>query len=384
MSEQKRKQREEIIVSAKGQVASAPTKNKAQYLNLPPAIQLFSPTPGVNYVAAFLPWRAGKTHPQVMFSGAYQIKPGDWVTNRFLSVHKRQGPNEENFLCNGDLGKACYVCERFGKVKNSQPPRGTPESKKYWNEVMMPLKPSDRELFFIHLLEGEGSENKKNLFLWDESPFLFGDAFRKLFTRRPGYDNYASPGKSGMNVSFSPVKVEKGDYEYVSCAEGIIMDKREEPLPDWLWDTIEKVCIDNYIKEAPYELMKSFYIGNGESTSAKSSTTVSVPKKKDEEVEENVDDDAMPAGLEVVDDNAPVFDDGATLPEEKEEEETTEEEEDDGVEEVTEEVTVEEEPEAEPEPPPPPVTRKPATKPATKPAATKPAATAANKPKTKK
>lgn len=226
-------------ITAQDMLDHAPSNNKKAYLKLPSdgSVKLFTPKATQQYKAIFVPWRAGKNNPAK--------KEGLWVTNRYLSVHRGMGPNEEMVLCpRMTAGKKCPQCEDFSARQQRQ---------EAW-ESIKDLRPKNRELFLLHLLN---DRDPKNLFIWDESCFLFGDGFRQTMSRRPRYKDFADLD-DGLVIDFEgkEKKMGSGGGVCIDCTQGILFDEREYDLPDWLIEVAETICVDDFVTLHSYEKIK--------------------------------------------------------------------------------------------------------------------------------
>lgn len=227
--------RERKVITAQGMLDAQPTGAKA-YLKLKEGLKLFVPNKGQSYKLIFLAWKAGKLNNTVE-------KKGDYATNRFIAVHQRVGAGDESFLCPARYGRPCAVCQHFGKLKA----QGAD-----WDKVLRHLKAKDREVWFVHDTE---AKDKKNLLVWDESVHLFGNAFRATFSKREAWMAFADP-EHGCVVE---VEAREKKIEQSSCidfTQGIIIEKRAKPLPEFLLAAMDRYCIDDCVVETPYEQVK--------------------------------------------------------------------------------------------------------------------------------
>lgn len=223
------------VISAQNMLDHAPTKGGKSYLKLPEGLKYFLPAEGRTYQLVFLPWKAGR--------GNYAAK-GEWTTNRFFYTHRGIGPNDETFVCSQKtFGKPCAVCEKYAALR----PTGNGDD--FYKKVLEPLKFRVRELFFVHDLGGD----PKNLMVWDESSFLFGDHLRERMSLRKKYSSFAD-FEEGYNLM---IKGKKKQIGAGSCTEFSTIEFEErDPLPEWLQKAAEKYCLDDCVVETPYDKLK--------------------------------------------------------------------------------------------------------------------------------
>lgn len=352
MTEQEKAQRRAAAVAAaQAAIDSAPSTNKARYVRLPPTVKRYEPKAGVTKKAFFLQWIAGPLNPT--------FKKGTLAWNRFHRVHSRIGPNDEHFGCAMAIGKPCAVCEMFQYQKTHGE-----KSKQFWDTVLAPLKIKNREFFLLHFID---DDDPKNIYFWDESPSLFGDKFRGLYTKRAAWMAFLDP-EVGCVVEINPVEKKIGQGSCVDCGEGIIIESLEKPINPNVVATAKKLCPDDWVIWTPYADLKRFMDNTGGATEEEATEVVEEPVAEEEATAE----EETSAEEETTTEEPAAEEETATEEETPAEEEEVVTEEEEVVEEV-----VEEEPEPEPESPPPP--KKPAAKPAvpakpaTKPAPAKPA-----------
>jgi len=284
----KSERREKVIVSAEAMIAAAPGGNKATYLKLPDKVKLFKPDKGKEYKLIFLPWKAGKGNP-----AAAEVK---WTANRYIFTPMGIGPAEEHYLCPArSYGKPCAVCDQFAHLRNLG------KGDEYYKDVLAPLRAKERELWFIHVMDLKGEP--ENLMIWDESIHLFGNAFRVLFPKRTETRNFSSPDE-GCVVSIDAREKKIGNSSCVDCTQGIYIEKRKDPLPEWLEDVIYdcKFCPDKFVTEAPAGKLKSLFTAVAESNGEAGDEEAPAPQVEssrrrrpepdpvDEELEEAEDD----------------------------------------------------------------------------------------------
>ena len=228
--------RQQAVITAQGMCDAAPSQGKGSYLKMPEGLKLFIPEKGHTYKLVFLPWKAGKLNP----SG----KPGSWVTNRYIPVHRGIGPSEETYICSARaFGKPCAVCEQFALLRS----QGVD-----W-EQLKDFKFKDRELFLVH-----DTEIPKSLYVWDESIHLFGDAFRGKIRKKVAWMAFAD-FEQGCIVEVEAREKKMGKGSCVDCTLGIEIEPRSEPLADWLVKAAEKYCIDDCVVETPYSKLKKLF-----------------------------------------------------------------------------------------------------------------------------
>ncbi len=357
-----------------GMIDQAPAMGLGTYFKIPSdwPIKRFGPEKNTTYKAMILPWLAGKGNPVV--------KPGEIAVNRYYPRHSMIGPNDEHFICpyrSSEGVRRCPVCEKLNDMRLAGVDFDT---------IIKGKKAKNRELLFLHFPE---HSDKRNLFVWDESVALFGDALRAKIKKRPQYQLYWNLGDGGCIVEFEAKEKKIQSNSCIDCTLAIEIEPRTFPTPEWLMAACEKYCIDNILIEQPTERLKKVVMQMG------GGPKPSEPDAPNMEPGENGDGD-QPADMGPVDeviDDAPPAEDAPPVEEEVVEEEQPEEVQEETVEETVEEEQVEEEvveetyeegpadpeepEEPEPEPPPPP--KKPAPKPAPKAAA--PAAPAKVAPK---
>jgi hypothetical protein len=356
MAKDKAKKRERAVVSAQAMVDLAPVAgSKATYLALPKNVKLFAAERGKTYRLIFIPWIAGK--------GNVVGKPGTYVTNRYLHVHKMVGPNDEAHICpQKTWGKPCAVCRKFQQLRPT-----TKGNKTAWDGIK-DMQPKDREVFLIHDLDGE----KNNLQFWEESCYLFGNFLRQKISRKESYRLFADFTK-GKVVEVLGVEKKMGNgscTEFSSIEFEDRTDTKGNPLDlEHIFDLAEKICVDDCVRETPNEQLKKL-MGENVDEDGLVEGDDDEPDQEDEDEEPEDPSDTEDEEEEEVEgagdeddedeDKPPVKKGGkkgdkpkpGTKPKPKPEpEEEEEEEEDDEDEEEDEEEEPEEEEEEEPEPP---------------------------------
>lgn len=389
MSKEKQ-QRKKITASAEGMVNNAPSRhNRGTFVKLPAGLSFFAPAADKLYRLIFLPWEAGDNNP------AYP--KGSGATNRFLFVHPRIGPAEETYACAAKcFARPCFPCEMFHQLKGKQPTaRGTPEAKAYWNNVMLPMKFKDREMFMVHDLDGP----PQNIQVWEEAPFNFGDNLRRRTTMKPEYNWYADPER-GLVVL---VKGEKRNTDTGSFVmfDNIDFDLREKipnwrkgQLPNFLTEAMYNFCLDNYVIEPDYQKVKQLVMNTGGVPAETNGEAPAGGGEYQEAPQEPLYNDPEPGTETLYEEPANGETQGEYADEAPAEPFTKfAETEQPSTDDNTEVVYVDEgdagtlpepepepEPTPEPEPPPPPVRRPPPTQPKQQPAPQRPAQAPAGKP----
>lgn len=346
-------------VSSQSMLDAAPSKGRGTYLKIPDGwpIKWFVPQKNMVYKVMFLPWIAGKYNPA--------FKEGTVATNCYIPVHRNIGPAEEHFICparrhQGE--KPCPICEAFQRMRQQGGD---------WDSIKG-MKYKDRELWFMHILE---QQDQRNLFVWDESVALFGDAFRAKVRRRPQYMQFATLMDSGgCIVEFEAKEKPIGKQTCVDCTLAIEIEPRTHKVPAWIKEACSKYCIDKLVVEQTYEKLEKLVSMTG---GAEEPEEPEHPA--DSETTEVVDEIVEDAPTEETEEPAAVEEE--TVEEEQIEEEPPAEEEEvieeqeEVIEDVEEPAPAEEEIEEpeEPEPAPPPrraaAPARPASKPAQRPAA---------------
>lgn len=325
--------RQKAIISAQGQLDSAPAMGKGTYLKkLPEPLRLFVPEKNKTYRAVFLPWKGGKHHP---------LGQGNWVTNYFFFVHQ-VGVNFEKYLCSmKHFNKPCAVDEKIQALRPTV-------NRDQFSKILGPLMLKNRELIFLHLLN-----EPKSLYVWDESCFLFGDNFRLKYQKKPSWMGYAD-FECGSIIEFQGrEKKMGGSGSCVECGINIEIEERTEPLDPFLVKAAHTYCIDDLILETPYEKLKKLVGG-----------TPAPVEEPEQPMEEGTVEEDMVEEVEGTVNSWPTKEEPTDTPEEPAEEAATEEEsemasepEEAATEEdmfQEEEVTEPEEPQEPEEPPPPP------------------------------
>lgn len=280
--------RQRAVITAQGQLDNAPSSGKGTYLKLLEGLKFFEPEKNKTYKLLFLPWKAGKFNP----TG----REGNWVTNRYIPVHRGVGPADETFICSmRAFGKPCAGCEEFAAQRS----KGAD-----WDKVLKHLKFKDRELFFVHDLDVPQS-----LLVWDESIHLFGDAFRMKFRKKKEWMSFAD-FEQGCIVEIEGKEKKIGASSCVDCTLGIEMEPLKRPFDDFLVKAAETLCIDNCVVEVPYAKLKKLYVslpGPEEKIQEEETTTPTEPEERAEETttepepeeveEEVVEDDDIPFKL---------------------------------------------------------------------------------------
>jgi hypothetical protein len=265
--------RKPMVVNTKKQVETAPTANKAKYLKLPSKIQRFKPVAGQDYTVIFLPWIAGKGHPE----------KGEPVATRFIMVHAALGPNSEAHYCLAHINKPCPVCEMF-QEQRLKCPRG---DKTFWRDQVMPFSARNRELMLIHVLK---HQDPKNLFIWDEAVGNFGDSFRAMFQRREAWRKYANL-EDGCTVEFSAAESTGGDFKFVTCKNAIVIEPRTEPLDKWLVEAAYNTCVDDFLVYTPYaELARLLGQTGGDDSNGEDQERMETPSSR---VKERTEEDEL-------------------------------------------------------------------------------------------
>jgi hypothetical protein len=338
--------RKRETVSAQEQLDTAPVSNKSRYLKkLPTGLTLFTPKKGQSYKLVFLPWKGGKNRDTGV---------GKWVTNRYVCIHKQIGPREESFLCSASRRKPCAVCEEYAKLRN------TGSGDEFYKKVLAPLKAKDRELMLVWDVTGNSGDidyESRKLHVWDESTFLFGDAFRGLFRKKKDWMLYADLD-NGCVVEIEAREKKMGTSTCTDFTQGILIEKREEALPQWIEDAVEKYCLDDLVQETPYGELKKLLSQTGDKEEEEEQDTENEPEDMEEQEEEETPPAKKPvAGKKTSSDSSKNGKSGKKKePEPEEDEEEPEEVEEDVEDEVVddEEEPEDEEPEEEPEAPSPP------------------------------
>lgn len=335
------KDREEDIISAQGQLDSAPAGGKSTYIKLPEKlpynlkIRFFVPQKNVEYKRIFLPWRAGKFNPSAA--------QGKWATNRFIYVHKDIGPGTETYVClQRTCGKPCPVCELFGVLRN----KGAD-----WEKVLKPLKFKDRELMLCF-----DPEQPKVIEIWDESTALFGTDFRMKVRRKTENLRYADLSKEhGKIVAFEAAekKIGKGSCTEIPGAS-IEFEDRTEELPQAILDLIKGrkgkegkpdwpgICVDDFVILPEYAKLAKLVKNTG---GKKEEAVKDEDEDEDEKEEEEESEEEEEAETEEEE-----SEEGEESEEENEESEEEESEEEEAEEEESEEAEEEEEEEEKPTP----------------------------------
>lgn len=335
--EKERKQKAQF--DAQGELDNAPSKDKIRYLKIPEGIKKFKPEKGKSYKGVFLPWPAGKYNKSAV--------EGKLVAVRFVKAHAQVGPDNEMHLCEANTyGKPCPVCEEFSRLQRKG------EGKDYWKKVLAPLKAKDRELRLFWM-----PDDPKNLYLWEEASFCFGEAFRIKVAKKQEWKRYADPD-DGCYIEFEGREAKIGEGSFVDCKLGIEIEKRTEPIPESILAKAEKLCVDDWVIATPYSKLKKLVSETG---------GIDTDEDEQEETEEpeGPEDDDKDGGEtedeeEGDDDDDEVEEEETANSEDEETEETEETEESE--EEESEDEEEEEEPEEEEPAPKKPAPKKPVRK----------------------
>lgn len=315
-----RKRYDSEDMGADRMIENAPKKGgKSSYLQLPKNVTLAALKADRPYRLIMLSWRAG--------SGNRSFPKGSLAWNRFFECHKYVGPDQGAFVCSQKSGTGpCKACELFSELQKKQGDLKGDARTKYWNDVLKPYKYNERELWLFHDLDGE----PKNIQVWDESVRLFGDFLRKKMSL-PGknqikYKQLAHPTKGSVLV----VQGTSKSIGTNSCTEFSTMEieDRDEELPDWMFDVIESLCVDDMLIRTSYEQQCRICGCSSEDSEVdpdeEGDTTIRNGHKEDDK---GSDDEPEPAPTRNRPDAPPASRAPAPKPDEEEEEE--EEDEDD-------------------------------------------------------
>lgn len=234
--------REKIVTSARAQLDTAPATSGRNYLRgIPEDIKPYTPKEDEKVYLKFLPWKPSE------FNRAAGGQTDIWVWNFFFQVHRRVGFNEESLTCNTTYNKTCPLCLKFNRLRSL----GTRGDKKYYEQVLAPIRAQHREIFLVHNMQGP----KDNIMYWEEANFNFGDHLRKQIDFDPEkYDNLADPD-SGWVVGIKPSKETTGSAPYIKC-DTLQFVQAKEPISDAIYNRLFELCPDNWIVPTPDAMLQ--------------------------------------------------------------------------------------------------------------------------------
>jgi hypothetical protein len=270
-----RANRERRVVEAQDMLDNAPSTGKrGTYLKLPEGIKFFQPEKNRVYRLMFFPWPAGKRNV------GETIKKGQFVTNRFVFVHKQIGPNDETFTCMAkSFGKECAVCNGFNTLRATSVD---------WDKIKG-LKFKNREMFLIHELGGP----KNNIQVWEESTVAFGDYLRGRLEGRASYKRFASPeGGLVLEVKGKAKKIEKNEFIEFFQIEFTPREEDEQEIFDKLFEKIEKnkICPDEWLIEPAQDKLAKLFSQTGGVKKAKPDDSDDDDDQDDSELETEEDE----------------------------------------------------------------------------------------------
>jgi hypothetical protein len=267
--------RKKNVVSARNRIEKHDVGGRGS-VKLPEGASFFKVKEAGSKRVEIIPYKVGKGNPYAN-EGSIHFERTFWV-------HRGVGANSEDMVCNAKTFKTrCFLCEERMREEKKAAPN---------DEVVKSLAPKERQLWNIL----DHSEKDKGIQIWDQSYHLFGkflDEKIKNADEEDGYQYFADL-ESGFTLKIGCTQEKNSGYTFIKCSD-IEFKARKEALPESMLE--EAYCLDELIKEVPYDLMKRTYLQIGddeeeeETSKHKSNGKANSKKQKDDDDDEEEDTD---------------------------------------------------------------------------------------------
>lgn len=234
----KRKSREARRAGSKKRDAMLAARNEWTSMKIPEGVNMWKPK-ATSYRIDIVPFIVGKGNPCA--------EPGESYYERTFFLHYGIGPNNNAYVClNKTYGKPCPICEYKAKLALD------PDTTK---KQLSALTAKERQLWLVY----DRKDPDSGIQLWEVANWNFGALLddRRQFAEadEPHISAFDDENAgSVLKVCFSEETGPNGSY---IKAKIIDFKSRPDGLPEKLLD--HGICLDDLLKEMPYDELKSIF-----------------------------------------------------------------------------------------------------------------------------
>ena len=226
-----------------------------KWINIPKGFSMFKEESDKTYGIDVLGYvvKEVKKHPE-----KESIQDDVWYRYPY-KLHRYVGPNKEDVICPGTIGKPCPRCEKMQEIYDD------PDLD---NKLASKYRPSNRSIFAIKLKSGVPKKERKQIMLWDISDGNFFNVVDKeLEMGEEDWNGFASlEGGYTLKTRFIEDQFDKTKYPKADRVDFI-------PRKDYPDDILDKTpCLDDMIVPNIKTYKEIEEIQKGEKMAAKKSS----------------------------------------------------------------------------------------------------------------
>lgn len=220
-------------------------KKGRKWLNIPTGVQQFKEEAGKRVNLDILPYVVSdpSKHPDKK-----DIPDDIWWKFPYM-VHRSVGPDNDDIICPGTLGKPCPMCEERQAIYDDVDAD---------NEDAKDLKASRRTLYAVRQLKGR-KKTESDVMIWDISDYCFLEQLDIELEDSPEeYEDFAAPeGGYTLKIRFIEKKIGK-DVAF-PMAQRVDFEERDDIEDEFIDEEVP--CLDNIISIPSYEEARALYLG---------------------------------------------------------------------------------------------------------------------------
>lgn len=220
-------------------------KKGRKWLNIPTGVQQFKEEAGKRVNLDILPYVVSdpSKHPDKK-----DIPDDIWWKFPYM-VHRSVGPDNDDIICPGTLGKPCPMCEERQAIYDDVDAD---------NEDAKDLKASRRTLYAVRQLKGR-KKTESDVMIWDISDYCFLEQLDIELEDSPEeYEDFAAPeGGYTLKIRFIEKKIGK-DVAF-PMAQRVDFEERDDIEDEFIDEEVP--CLDDIISVPSYEEARALYLG---------------------------------------------------------------------------------------------------------------------------